>query len=98
MIYTGWILVLIGLFVIISGIVALFRFPDFYTKLHAASVTECCGLPCTLIGLALMQSEFTSAFKLILMAVLILLLNPLSTFALGRASLIYKVDEEGRIK
>lgn len=98
MIYIGWALILIGLFVIISGMMALYRFPDFYTKLHGASVIECCGLPCTLIGLAFMQNEFTSAFKLVLMAILILLLNPVSTFALGRASLFYKVDEEGRIK
>jgi len=30
--------------------------------------------------------------------VLIFILNPVSTHALGRASLLYKVDKDGRIK
>ncbi|KAJ6644951.1 Isocitrate dehydrogenase [NADP], partial [Pseudolycoriella hygida] len=32
-----------GIIAIFSGIVGFFRFPDFYTKLHAASVIDCCG-------------------------------------------------------
>ena len=98
MLYLGWLLILTGLFFIVSGIIALFRFPDFYTKLHAASVIECCGGPFCFIGLAMLQTSYTSAFKLIIIAALIFLLNPVSTHALGRASLLYKVDKRGRIK
>jgi len=98
MIYLGWLLIIIGLFFILSGIIALFRFPDFYTKLHAASVIECCGGPFCFIGLALLQTDYTSSFKLIAIAALVFLMNPVSTHALGRASLLYKVDEKGRIK
>tara|TARA_B110000503_G_C7062885_1_gene377457 strand:- start:187 stop:483 length:297 start_codon:yes stop_codon:yes gene_type:complete len=98
MIYVGWTLILIGIFFIIFGIIALFRFPDFYTKLHAASVIECCGGPLCFIGLAILQPEYTSSFKLLSIAALVFLLNPVSTHALGRASLLYKVDDQGRIK
>lgn len=98
MIFFGWLLVIFGLFFIISGIIALFRFPDFYTKLHAASVIECCGGPLCFIGLALLQSELTSSLKLLFIAALVFILNPISTHALGRASLLYKVDKNGRIK
>lgn len=98
MLFIGWILIVSGLFFIISGIVGLFRFPDFYTKLHAASVIECCGIPMSLLGLSLMQEDITSAAKLIFIAVVIFLLNPASTYAIGRASLLYKVDQDGRIK
>jgi multicomponent Na+:H+ antiporter subunit G len=98
MIYLGWLLISIGLFVIISGILALFRFPDFYTKLHGASIIESCGIPLCLIGLALMQDNYVSSFKLIIITLLVFILNPLSTHALGRASLIYKIDKDGRIK
>lgn len=38
----GYGLTLLGIIAIFSGIVGLFRFPDFYTKIHAASVIECC--------------------------------------------------------
>lgn len=98
MLYFGWLLILAGVFFIASGIIALFRFPDFYTKLHAASVIECCGGPFCFIGLAMLQTNYTSAFKLVTIAALIFLLNPVSTHALGRASLLYKVDKKGRIK
>lgn len=98
MIYLGWTLILIGMFFIISGIVALFRFPDFYTKLHGASVIECCGIPMCLIGLALLQYSYSSSFKLLAISLILFILNPVSTFALGRASLLYKIDKQGRIK
>ncbi len=98
MIYLGWALILVGMFFIIFGIIALFRFPDFYTKLHAASVIECCGGPLCLLGLSMLQPEAASSFKLLFIAILIFILNPVSTHALARASLLYKVDKQGRIK
>jgi multicomponent Na+:H+ antiporter subunit G len=98
MIYLGWTLILMGMFFIAFGIIALFRFPDFYTKLHAASVIECCGGPLCFIGLAILQPDYPSSFKLLSIAALVFLLNPVSTHALGRASLLYKVDDKGRIK
>ena len=98
MIYLGWILILTGIFFVTFGIIALFRFPDFYTKLHAASAIECCGIPLSLLGLALMQNNYLNSFKLLAIIALILILNPVATHALGRASLLYKIDKDGRIK
>ena len=98
MLYIGWILVFLGLFIVISGIIALFRFPDFYTKLHAASAIECCGIPVSLVGLALLQSDLTSALKLMLIVVIILIMNPVSTHALTRSSMKSKIDNQGRLK
>nr|WP_253307682.1 Na+/H+ antiporter subunit G [Rickettsia endosymbiont of Ceutorhynchus assimilis] len=89
--YIGTLLIMGGGFAIFSGIVGLFRLPDFYTKLHAASVIECAGVPLCLIGLACLQSSIGSCFKLILAAFLVFLLNPVSTHALGKASLLMKV-------
>ena len=98
MVYLGWALIIIGMFFIISGIIALFRFPNFYTKLHAASVIECCGIPMCLIGLAMLQDNYSSSFKLLAITVILFILNPAFTFALGRASVLYKIDNQGRIK
>ncbi|MFY9590015.1 Na+/H+ antiporter subunit G [Rickettsia endosymbiont of Halotydeus destructor] len=89
--YMGASLIIFGLFAILSGIIGLFRLPDFYTKLHAASVIECAGVPLCLIGLACTQASLASSLKLILAAFLIFLLNPVSTHALGKASLLMKV-------
>lgn len=98
MIYLGWILIFIGIFFILSGIIGLLRFQGFYSKLHGGGVIECCGIPFCFIGLAFIQDHYTSSFKLIFIAMLILILSPASTFALGRASILFKIDKEGRIK
>lgn len=97
-VFFGWILIIIGLFFIFSGVIGFFRFRDFYSKLHAASVIECCGIPFTLIGLALIQNQYQSSFKLVAIAILIVIVNPVSTYALGRASVLFKIDSQGRIK
>jgi multicomponent Na+:H+ antiporter subunit G len=98
MTYIGFVFITIGIGFIISCILGLFRFRDFYTKIHAASVIECCGIPFCLIGLSFIQTDLTSAFKLIITALLILLLNPVSTHAIARASVLFKIDKDGRIK
>ncbi len=98
MVYLAWLLIIIGLFVVISGIIALYRFPDFYTKLHGASVIDCCGIPFCLFGLALMQDNYLNSFKLIAIIALIILLNPTATHAIARASVLFKVDKNGRVK
>lgn len=84
----GWGLILLGLAAIFSGVIGLFRLADFYSKLHASGVIECCGLPLSLIGLACLQQSFACSFKLVLAAILILLLSPVSTNLLGKAALL----------
>jgi multicomponent Na+:H+ antiporter subunit G len=78
----------LGLIAIFSGIIGLFRLADFYSKIHASSLIECCGVPLSLIGLAFLQKDFTSSFKLVFATILILLLNPVSTHAIAKASLL----------
>ena len=91
MIFLGWLLIIFGLLFILFGSIALFRFPDFYTMIHAASVIECCGIPLCFIGLVFLQNQLTSVIKLIFMVALVFILNPISTYAIARASLLDKV-------
>lgn len=98
MIYLGWLLILIGIFFLLSGVIALHRFPGFYNKLHASGVIDCCAIPLCIIGLSLMQDSYVSFFKLVFIAILIFIVSPLSTYALARGSIKYKIDEDGRIK
>lgn len=87
MIIFGWILIITGLFIVFSGIVGMFRFPNFYTKIHSAGVIDACGIPMCLIGLACLQQNTANSLKLIVATILILLLNPVATHALARSSL-----------
>lgn len=98
LLYIGWLLILAGIFFVLSGLLGLLRFADFFTKLHPATIIECIGVPICLLGLSVMQDNYSSAFKLLLMAILIFILNPISTHALARSSLKEKIDDDGRIK
>lgn len=52
-----------GLLCIVSAIGVL-RFPDFYTRLHAASVTDTSGAGLVLLGMALMAPHWLVLVKI----------------------------------
>ena len=88
----GYGLITLGTITIFFGIIGLFRFPDFYTKIHATSLIECCGIPLSLVGLSFLQNNFTSSFKLVFASILILILNPVSTHAIGKVAILMKIN------
>lgn len=88
LLFIGYCFIILGIIAIFSGIIGFFRLPDFYTKIHTASLIECCGVPLSLLGLAFLQDDFSSSFKLIFAVILIWLLNPIATHAIGKASLL----------
>ena len=51
-------LLFVGVFLGISGAIGLFRFPDFYTRMHAAGITDTLCTACIMGGLIL-QAGFT---------------------------------------
>jgi len=70
------------------GAAGLLRMPDFYTRLHAASLIETAGAGFILLGL-LLQAGFTLiAAKLLIIALLILFASPTAGHALARAALL----------
>ena len=76
-----------GLFCIV-GALGLLRMPDFYTRMHAASVIETLGAGLILLGL-LLQAGFTLvAVKLLFIGVLIFFASPTATHALARAAMV----------
>ncbi|WP_300106290.1 monovalent cation/H(+) antiporter subunit G [Rhodoferax sp.] len=80
-------LVLGGLFCII-GAIGLLRMPDFYTRMHAASVIETLGAGLILFGLMLQAGFTLVSVKLLMLGVLILFVSPTATHALARAAMV----------
>jgi multicomponent Na+:H+ antiporter subunit G len=84
----SWICLLAGGFFCIVGAVGLLRMPDFYTRMHAASVIETLGVGFILLGL-LLQAGFTLvAVKLLMIGVLVMFASPTATHALARAAIV----------
>jgi len=77
-----------GAFFCLLGGIGLIRMPDFYTRMHAASVTETLGAGLILLGLILHAGLTLVAAKLVIMGLLILLASPTASHALAKAALM----------
>jgi len=81
------ILLLSGsLFVVIGG-VGMLRLPDFYTRLHAAGITDTAGAGLIMIGLLLQAGFGLIGIKLALMFLLIFVASPTASHALAKSAL-----------
>jgi multicomponent Na+:H+ antiporter subunit G len=83
----SWILLCAGGFFCVVGAVGVLRMPEFYTRAHAASVSETLGAGLTLLGLLLQAGWTLVAAKLLLIALLIFFTSPAATHAVTRAAL-----------
>lgn len=84
----SWIFIVLGAFLCFSGGVGLFRFPDFFTRLHAASVTDTLGSGLILVALVLQAgSEWLVIMKLLFILAFIFLTSPTSGHALAKAAI-----------
>jgi multicomponent Na+:H+ antiporter subunit G len=74
-------------FFCLVGAVGLLRMPDFYTRMHAASVLETLGAGLMLLGLLLQAGLTLVAVKLLMIGLLIFFASPTASHALARAAL-----------
>lgn len=83
----SWILLAAGgLFCMVGGL-GMLRMPDFYTRMHAASVTDTLGAGLVLLGLLLQAGWTLAAAKLAIVGLLIFFTSPAATHALAKAAL-----------
>ena len=83
----SWILLCTGgAFVLIGGIGAL-RLPGFYTRLHAASLTDTMATILIFSGIILQAGLSLAALKLAAIMVFLLLTGPTASYALANAAL-----------
>jgi multicomponent Na+:H+ antiporter subunit G len=82
----GYVALAAGLFFVIVGAIGVLRFPDLYTRLHAAGVTDTLGAELMLLGLILQTDSLLSAAKLGLIGLFLFITSPTSTHALANAA------------
>jgi len=82
----SWFLLISGgAFVFIGGVGAL-RMPDFYTRMHAASLTDTLGTILVLTGIILQAGLTLATIKLVAIMVFLLLTSPTAAYALANAA------------
>ena len=81
------LLIVIGSLSIIVGLIGVYRMPDFYTRLHAASIIDTLGTMLILFGLIIHHGIDLISLKLLLILVFILITTPTAAHALAKSAL-----------
>ena len=83
----SWICLFAGGVLGIVGGIGIHRFPDFYSRLHAAGITDTLCAILILLGLGLQAGFTLAAFKLALIFVFLFFTSPTASHALANAAL-----------
>ena len=83
----SWIFLLAGGVLGIIGGIGIYRFPDFYTRLHAAGITDTLCALLILLGLGLQAGWSLAAFKIALIFLFLFFTSPTASHALANAAL-----------
>lgn len=85
--YIGLFLLVAGSFLIFTSAVGLFRLPDIFTRMHAASIADGFGAFLVLLGIGVMSHSWEAAAKLTLLALILLVTGPTACHALIQSAL-----------
>ena len=75
-----------GAFFLLMGAIGMLRFPDLYTRMHAAGKCDTLGSLLVLTGLACYGGLSLASVKILLIALFIFLTSPTATNAIARAA------------
>ena len=79
-------LMLSGAVFVLAGALGMLRLPDFYTRMHAAGVTDTLGAELVIIGLMLQTGFTLDTAKLGLLGLFVFLTSPTATHATANAA------------
>lgn len=93
----GFIFLGIGCFFLLSGVIGMFRFPDFFTRLHAAGVIDSVGVLFIIFGLVIIAPSGLVALKLIALLIFIFITGATACHALAKAALSSGLKPAGKV-
>lgn len=79
-------LLIVGVFFGLSGAIGLYKFPDFFTRVHAASVTDSIAALLILAGLILQTSFDLNTAKLLFILIFLMITSPTASHALAKSA------------
>ncbi len=90
------ILLAAGTFLVFAGGVGVMRMPDFYTRMHAASLTDTGGAVLIIAGLMLQAGLTLAPLKLAAIFLFLFLTSPTASYALANAALLAGLKPNAR--
>ncbi len=80
----GSTFIFLGISLVIISTIGIIRFPSFYTRLHAAGITDSSGAMLLLIGFAMQNELSTNTVKIILLILILWIANSTNSYILAR--------------
>ncbi len=84
----SWILLTLGGACVLIGGIGGLRLPSFYTRIHAASLTDTTATLLIFTGIMLQAGFSLATMKLLAIMLFLLLTGPTATYALANAALL----------
>lgn len=75
-----------GIFFVLAGAVGVVRLPDFYTRMHAAGMTDTLGAELIILGVMVQSGLTQTSLKLLLIAFLLFITSPTASHAVANAA------------
>ncbi len=96
MLIVGFVLISLGLIFIFIGLLGIYRFENFYSRLLAAADIDTIGLVTILLGIMLVSGVNVFSFKVLLILGLILVINPIVSSSIASSAFFsgYKIKEK----
>lgn len=86
--YVAGVVLLIGSLFSLLAVIGLLRFPDLYTRMHAASKAGTVGSGLCLLAIAIASLDFAVAMRALVGFAFLVLTAPISAHLLSRAAYI----------
>ena len=84
----SWIFILLGSFLILIGSIGLIRLPDFWSRLHGASITDTGGVLFLLIGMMIQAGSIWVFLKLVAIGIFLFVSSPTASHAIANAAYV----------
>ena len=88
----SFVLSLGGLFVLISGVVGVFRFPYALSRIHAAALGDTVGIAMMLLGVMVAEGFSVITLKLLVVMIFLWLTSPVASHLIGRMEVTINDD------
>jgi len=90
------IIITAGIIFMLFGVIGLFKFKNFYTRLLVTSKIDTVGVITLIIGLAVRNGVSFFSGKILLLAVIMMIFNPLIAHTLARSAYLsgHELDNE----
>ncbi len=93
----SWVFIVSGSFFAIVGALATVRFPDFWSRLHGASITDSVGVILLILGMAMQAGFGLVAVKLFIILIFLFITGPTSTHAVANAAMVSGLKPKGSL-